>query len=136
MVRLFMKKRVNEWLKLAKVDLDSVIKLLEDSNLTQSAAFHCQQSIEKSFKALLEEQSGTFIKTHDLLRLYGLIEESGVKLNIDEDILDSINAVYIESRYPSDIGLIPEGKPKTSTIKTFYNLSESIYSQIVSILDS
>ena len=129
-----MKKRVNEWLKLAKVDLDSVLKLLEDSNLTQSAAFHCQQSIEKSFKALLEEQSGTFIKSHDLQRLYGLVEESGISLNVDEDILDAINAVYIEARYPSDLGLIPEGKPKPSTVKTFYNLSESIYSQIITIL--
>ncbi len=131
-----MKKRVSEWLKLSKIDLDSAIKLLEDASLTQSSAFHCQQSIEKSLKALLENQTDTFVKTHDLRRLCGLVEEAGIKLNVDDDVLDEINAVYIESRYPSDLGLIPDGNPRTDTVKIFYTLCESIYSQVIKILDN
>ncbi len=125
-----MKKRVKEWLKFAKIDLDSAIKLLEDPGLTQSAAFHCQQSIEKSFKAILEENQNKIPRTHDLEKLYGQVEECKIKLVIDEDVLDEVNDVYIETRYPSDLGLIPEGIPKVETVKRFYDLSNSIYKQI------
>ena len=117
-------------MKFAKIDLDSAIKLLEDPGLTQCAAFHCQQSIEKSFKAILEEIQNKIPRTHDLEKLYGLIEEYKIELVIDEDVLDEVNDVYIETRYPSDLGLIPEGIPKVETVERFYNLSNSIYKQI------
>ena len=129
-----MKKRVKEWIRFSKLDLDSAAKLLEDPGLTQIAAFHCQQTIEKSFKAILEEKKDKIPRTHDLEKLYGLVEECGIKLQMDEDILDEINDVYIETRYPSDLGLIPDGIPKVETVKIFYDLSESIYLQIVDIL--
>ena len=130
-----MKKRVKEWVKYSKLDLDSAIKLLESPELTQSAAFHCQQSIEKSLKAIIEEKINKVPRTHDLEKLYGLIEEYGIKLKIDEDILDQVNDVYIETRYPSDLGLVPEGIPKVETIKYFYDLTESIYKQVIEILN-
>jgi len=130
-----MKKRVKELVKYSKLDLDSALKLLESPELTQSAAFHCQQSIEKALKALIEEKINKVPRTHDLEKLYGLIEEYGIKLKIDEDILDQVNDVYIETRYPSDLGLVPEGIPKVETIKYFYDLSESIYKQVIEILN-
>ncbi len=130
-----MKKRVKEWVKYSKLDLDSALKLLESPELTQSAAFHCQQSIEKALKAIIEEKINKVPRTHDLEKLYGLIEEYGIKLKIDEDILDQVNDVYIETRYPSDLGLVPEGIPKVETIKYFYDLSESIYKQVIEILN-
>lgn len=130
-----MKKRVKEWITYSKLDLDSALKLLENPELTQSAAFHCQQSIEKSFKAILEEKINKVPRTHDLVKLYGLIEECGIKLLINEDVLDQVNDVYIETRDPSDLGLIPEGIPKVETINIFYNLSGSIYKQVSSILN-
>ena len=130
-----MKKRVKEWIKYSKLDLDSALKLLENPELTQSAAFHCQQSIEKSFKAILEEKINKVPRTHDLVKLYGLIEECGIKLLINEDVLDQVNDVYIETRYPSDLGLIPEGIPRVETINIFYDLSGSIYKQVISILN-
>lgn len=125
-----MKKRVKEWLKFAKIDLDSAAKLLEDSGLTQSAAFHCQQSIEKSFKAILEEIQNKVPRTHNLEKLFSLVEECNIELNIDEDVLDAVNSVYIETRYPSDLGLLPDGIPKVETVKRFYDLSNSIFKQI------
>ncbi len=130
-----MKKRVKEWIKYSKLDLDSALKLLENPELTQNAAFHCQQSIEKSFKAILEEKINKVPRTHDLIKLYGLIEECGINLLINEDVLDQVNDVYIETRYPSDLGLIPEGIPRVETINIFYDLSGSIYKQVISILN-
>ena len=37
------------------------------------------------------------------------IREQGHNLQIDEDVLDEMNQVYIESRYPADLGLLPGG---------------------------
>ncbi len=69
-----MKKRAKEWIKYSKLDLDSALKLLESPELIQSAAFHCQQSIEKSLKAIIEEKTNKVPRTHDLEKLYGLME--------------------------------------------------------------
>jgi len=39
-----------EWLKAAKDDLDLINKIINESNLTNLAAFHAQQAVEKSLK--------------------------------------------------------------------------------------
>ena len=129
-----MKKQVRQWLNFSKVDLDSAAKLLEEPGLTQSAAFHCQQAIEKSFKAVLEDANAHVPRTHDLEKLLGLIASQNISFDIDEEILDKINDVYIDIRYPSDLGLIPDGIPKVETVQVFYDLSKSIYNQILDFL--
>ena len=131
-----MKKRVKEWIKYSKLDLDSALKLLESPELTQSAAFHCQQSIEKALKAIIEEKVKKVPRIHDLEKLYGIIEENGINLVFDADILDQVNDVYIEIRYPSDLGLVPDGIPKVETIRSFYELSEMIYKQVNEVLNN
>jgi HEPN domain-containing protein len=73
-------------------------------------AFHCHQAIEKYLKAYLIEHNVTLIKTHDLIKLNGMIKEiHDLKINKDKLIL--INEVYIESRYPGELGLLPNGMP-------------------------
>ncbi len=129
-----MKKQVELWLHHAKVDLLSAKKLLEDENLTQSVAFHCHQAVEKSFKALLENEDKRFTKTHDLQNLYGLIQKENIQLEIDEDALTQINDVYIDSRYPGDTGLIPNGIPSLKKANEFYDLSKTVYEKVRQIL--
>lgn len=41
-----MKLKTESWLNFAKADLKSSKKLLEDNDLAQMVAFHCQQTIE------------------------------------------------------------------------------------------
>lgn len=48
-----MKTAAREWLAKAREDLLAVERLLNDSELTNVAAFHAQQCIEKSLKAVL-----------------------------------------------------------------------------------
>ena len=68
--------------------------------------------------------------------MYGLIQELGINLNwIDEDILTQINDVYIDSRYPADVGLIPEGIPSLKKVIKFYELSEKIYENVLELLE-
>ena len=47
------KKQAIEWLKSANDDLDSISYLIQAEHLTNIVAFHSQQAIEKSFKAIL-----------------------------------------------------------------------------------
>jgi HEPN domain-containing protein len=129
-----MKKRAEEWLKFSKIDIDSAFMLIKNPALTQSTAFHCHQAIEKACKAVLEQVNNEVPKIHDLQKLSGLIEDSQIKLDLDEDILDEINDVYIEARYPSDLGLIPDGIPRTETAEKFLKLSKDIYEQVYELL--
>ena len=114
-----MKKQVKDWVLLADKDLyvaELIIK--DDYPLTNIVAFHCQQSIEKYLKALIIEKNIPLIKTHDLIKLNGMINE--VKnLGIDEKKLIVLNEVYMDSRYPGDLGLIPDGMPTKEQVNVF-----------------
>ena len=49
-----MKKQAESWLSAAKDDLDVIKEIIGKDNLTNMIAFHAQQAIEKSFKAVVE----------------------------------------------------------------------------------
>lgn len=110
--------------------------IISRKELTQSVAFHCHQAVEKTFKALIENIGLRVPKIHDLERLYGLIKEQGIDIEINEDTLDQINDVYIDSRYPSNIGLLPEGKPSVNKVKEFYSAAKLINEKINQIIKS
>jgi len=118
-----------EWLKASKLDLENISYIIEVEHLTSVVAFHAQQSIEKSFKAIIEKADKKIPKQHDLIKLKGLFEQK-FNLDIDEDILDTLNLLYIESRYPGDLGLLPYGKPTLDDAKEFYELAFYIYEYI------
>ena len=95
-----MKRQVSEWIVFSKTDLDSAMKLMEEPRLSQNSAFHCQQAIEKAFKAVIDNNSSKVPRTHDLRTLLGIINTYGISMEIEEDVLDEINAVCIETGYP------------------------------------
>ena len=125
-----MKKQAKEWLRFAKTDLQSSKTLIIDENLSTSAAFHVQQCVEKSLKGLLELYNEKVPRVHDLIKLNQQIEEiDTINIKIDEEIIDQINQVYIDTRYPADFGLLPEGNPSKERIEKFIEEAESIYNQ-------
>lgn len=131
-----MKKQAEEWLKYALTDLQSTRALLHDENLTRTAAFHAQQCIEKSLKAIFELYNKQVPRLHDLRKLIKKIEKDiGTIFEFDEELIDKINQVYIDSRYPSDFGLLPEGIPAVSTVKGFLNEAEKIFNQSKHIIE-
>jgi HEPN domain-containing protein len=76
-------------------------------------------------KAYLIEKDVPIIKTHDLIKLNGMIKE--IKdLGIDEKKLIVINEVYIESRYPGELGLLPDGIPTNEQAKEFIDYAKEI----------
>jgi HEPN domain-containing protein len=121
-----MKKQVEDWILLADRDLYAAEILFKDEyTLTNIVAFHCQQAIEKYLKAYLIQKDIPLIKTHDLIKLNGMINEIE-NLGLDEKKLLVINEVYTESRYPGELGLMPDGMPTNEEAKEFIEYAKEI----------
>jgi len=121
-----MKKTTNDWLVSAESDLLLIREIIWHQNLTHLSAFHAQQAIEKSFKAIIEEFDLGLKKTHSLEMLYGKIKEK-VTSEINTDLLILLDQLYIDARYPGELGLLPDGKPSVSEASEFYTLGKMIY---------
>lgn len=73
---------------------------------------------------MVEESGKPSVKSHDLIRLQ---LQSELTFDPSETkLLGIINEVYIDSRYPGDMGLLPHGKPTISEIETFIHFSETL----------
>lgn len=125
-----MKPITKAWLDRALDDLDAIEQLLEIEHLTNIVAFHAQQAVEKSLKAVIEEVEISFVKIHSLVRLYALVQPY-YELTQDMDILEQLDAVYTESRYPSEMGLLPYSKPTVAESKKFYQFARQFYEQVI-----
>ncbi len=129
-----MKHITTEWLKSAKSDLDTINEILDNDQLTQIVAFHSQQCIEKTFKAVIEDFELPSIKTHDLITLKNTIS-SVCNESFDDDLLSLLNKLYIDSRYPGELGLLPYGKPGIDDAMGFYARAKEIYEKVKSFLE-
>ncbi|MBU1667590.1 HEPN domain-containing protein [bacterium] len=120
---------VDGWLESASGDLQNIEYIIKDENLTHIVAFHSQQCVEKSFKALLEYKNQEVPKQHSTLTLYGLVSEF-IDILINEEVLSAFDDLYIDSRYPGNFGLLPYGKPTLDDAREFYELAVYIYEYI------
>jgi len=120
------KEAALEWLKSAGADLRTIEWILGDEALTHVVAFHAQQCVEKSLKALLEFLDRPVPKDHSTIRLYGLIAEvPGMAL--DRDMLTDLDDLYINARYPGELGLLPYGRPSPEDARQFYGFAAGVY---------
>jgi HEPN domain-containing protein len=124
-----MKKLVDDWIMLAEKDVKTASIIINEEYLTNVVAFHCQQAIEKYFKAYILEHDKPLLKIHDLPKLYGIVKE--IKdFEIDEDLLSIINETYIEDRYPGELGLLPDGMPSKKQAHDFLGFTRNIEEKI------
>ena len=83
-------------------------------------------------KALIEEYEINIPKIHKLIELNKILLN---KIDgLDEIILKKLDDLYIESRYPGDMGLLPYGKPTIDDAKKFYNFAKEVFHKVVNIL--
>ena len=124
-----MKDITRQWLELAFLDLESISRLIIDERLTNQVAFHAQQAIEKSLKAILEEFGEKVPRIHSLSKLFDLCSDY-IRIDADEEIVIALDSLYTESRYPGDNGLLPEGKPSLKQVQLFLHFSQFVYKEI------
>jgi len=121
-----MKKLVEDWIFFADRDLKTAeIIIKDDDPFTNIIAFHCQQAVEKYLKAFLIEKDIPLSKIHDLIKLNDMVKEIK-NLGIDEAKLMILKQVYSDSRYPGDIGLMPDGMPSNEQAKEFIKYANEI----------
>jgi HEPN domain-containing protein len=130
-----MKPITQAWLDRALDDLDASKQLLKKEHLTNVVSFHAQQAVEKSLKAVIEELEIGFVKTHNLPRLYELVKPHADIIK-DIDMLERLDAVYTESRYPNEMGLLPYGKPTIQDANSLYDFAKDVYKQIKTKLEA
>lgn len=89
--------------------------------------------MEKSIKSILEWNEIDIPKIHSVLRLSKIVQEYLVIE--DKDMLDELDNLYIDSRYPGDLGLLPNGKPSMRKVKIFYSFAKKIYEMVMRKID-
>jgi len=128
-----MKTFTKEWLVAANDDLLTVNAIISNDLLTHIVAFHAQQCIEKCFKAILEDNEIDLPKIHKLIKLKNILP---IQLSIsNDDILNTLDGLYIDSRYPGAMGLLPNGKPTLEEAREFYEFAQSIFNQVCKVLN-
>jgi HEPN domain-containing protein len=127
-----MKAFTKEWLKASIDDLMIIEQIITIEHLTHMVAFHAQQAIEKTLKALIEEYEIDIPKIHKLVKLTKILEH---KIKIEEiELLQKLDELYIDSRYPGNMGLLPYGKPTLEDSKEFYGFAINVFDKVCEIL--
>mgnify|MGYP000228345391 CR=1 FL=1 len=128
-----MKAVTADWLRSAQTDIETIEAILGNPSLTAVVAFHAQQCVEKCLKALLEEYDIDMGKTHNLLSLKTAVERKHF-VDLDEDTLSLLNSLYISSRYPGELGLLPTGAPGPEEAEAFAEFAEEAMRKVKKML--
>lgn len=124
-----MKEPTEAWLKAASDDLATIAEIIDNEQLTNIVAFHAQQAVEKSLKAIVEEFELEMSKIHSLERLFAIVKHY-LPLPIDAATVEELDRLYIDARYPSEFGLLPQGKPARKDAEKFYDFAKMIYDNV------
>jgi HEPN domain-containing protein len=90
-----------EWVEYAEEDfLVAKSALRRKKPLITSSCFHSQQCAEKYLKALLIFKGMDFPKTHDLVILDRLCNQSGILTGYSKEKLGRLSAYAVHTRYP------------------------------------
>ncbi|MCF6149876.1 MAG: HEPN domain-containing protein [Candidatus Kuenenia sp.] len=130
-----MKFLAGEWLRSAESDIETIDEIIDNPHLTHVVAFHSHQCIEKCLKAVFEEYEIEMDKVHNLLKLYKDVNHV-FNIELDQDKLELLSKLYIDARYPSELGLLPYGKPATGDAKEFHRFAVDIHDKIKDFLES
>lgn len=96
-------KLFKEWIIKAQNDLESAQILFREKGPADTLCFHCHQAIEKYLKAFLVYYQIEFLKIHDLWKIAKEVAKKDKDILEFEKELKTLNAYYIESRYPSEV---------------------------------
>lgn len=114
-------KLAQEWAQKGQSDLRNAKVLLKEGGTIDAVCFHCQQAVEKYLKAFLAFQQLPIRKIHSLVTLAKQGAQKEPALLDFMDDYKTLEAYYIESRYPPDIHVYTKNEGKEA-----YNLAKEI----------
>ena|SRR5258708_483299 len=98
-----MKKLTKAWIRKAEEDLVAAEALAQgNAHLHDQVCFHCQQATEKYLKAILQEQSASIPRIHDLDQVLDLVVTSEPSLRRLRRGMSFLTTFAVETRYPGD----------------------------------
>ncbi len=105
-----------EWIEKAEGDFRTAVRELRARKLPNydAACFHAQQCAEKYMKAFLQEKRLPVDKTHDLIRLLGLMPMA-INLQAMQPQLALLSASAVEFRYPGEKASHEDAKESVET---------------------
>lgn len=62
--------------------------------------------------------------------------KASLDINLDEALVDTLDKLYIDSRYPGEFGLLPDGKPTMEDARTFYRFAQEIHASVSEMLQT
>ncbi|MCX6225582.1 MAG: HEPN domain-containing protein [Bacteroidia bacterium] len=124
-----MKAITREWLESANLDFENIRHIIHDDRLTGHVAFHAQQAIEKSLKASIEEFGQKVPRIHSISKLITICTPF-IDVILDEEVVVALDSLYMESRYPGEFGLLPEGKPSLKMAQKFFDCALEVYEKV------
>lgn len=122
-----MKDDTQVWLTYAEENLEAA-RLLLNRSLYNPCLQNVQQSIEKCLKALLLEKSNTSRKTHSITELVRLLSDVGVKIRLQAEDCDLLDAIYLPSKYPLG-SVLPAFDPDDELCKQCLVLAKVVLEQ-------
>jgi HEPN domain-containing protein len=107
-----MKPLTREWVEKAEGDffVASQIMHRRQRRVYDAACFHCQQTMEKYFKARLFESGLSFPKTHDLAVLLNLLLPVEPLWKSYESAVKELTEYAVSFRYPGENATLAEAK--------------------------
>jgi HEPN domain-containing protein len=130
---LRLKQSAEAWLEFARRDFSAAHKLLNDEYHANIVFFLCQQTIEKTLKAVLEEAGTRTPKIHNTKELYRLVS-SIVSVDVEFTFFELIDSIYTESRYPASMGLLPSGFPTIEQAIDVFEQTERVFTVLLACL--
>ena len=106
----------SQWMLKAKSDLKIADDELKTQNpATDAVCFHCQQVVEKAFKAFLSFHGIAFEKVHDLEYLKNLcLQKDNFFSKLD---IGDLSSYAVTVRYPDDF-YVPSVEEAVGALKT------------------
>jgi HEPN domain-containing protein len=102
---------IKQWIIKGDHDLGTAkITYLHIPEYLDTVTIHCQQAIEKYFKAYLIFQSIPFRFSHDLVYLLDLITQKDSDFESFYDIVAELQGYAVEIRYPNEMVFLSNDK--------------------------
>lgn len=107
-----MKPLTREWVEKAEGDFLVATQIMRrrKQRVCDAACFHCQQTIEKYFKARLVEAGLSFPRTHDLVVLLHLLLPVEPLWKSYEPAVKGLTEYAVSFRYPGDTATLAEAR--------------------------
>jgi HEPN domain-containing protein len=127
-----MKDETRTWVSYADENLDVAELTLGHGHLN-ACLQNVQQAVEKYLKAVIVERGMQFRRTHSIRELVAILAAENIRISIDDDEMDLMDAIYVPSKYPI-YSALPHMIPDTTICHNALNIAHRVREIIVGIL--